>query len=99
MDEDIDFTPRNESGNYPVAPKVKMATVGATAGVIISNFLVYLIDLWFYIGPEEVPEPVSAMVMLVVTAGLTFIGGWYARHQYRLPPRTVQTDPLVKPTD
>lgn len=63
-------------------PKVMAATGGATAGVIVTNFLLDLISRIFCHG-GAVPVAWSLFVALVVTSGLTFAGGWYAHHVNR----------------
>ena len=63
-------------------PKVIAATGGATAGVIITSFVLYLISGWFYNG-GVIPQVVEMFVGLVITSGLTFAGGYIARHVNR----------------
>ena len=62
----------------PVAAKVKAATIGAGAGAIVSEFVVWAADEIFWNGPADppVPGPVSGFISLVVVAGLTFAAGW-----------------------
>lgn len=68
-----------------VEPKVKGAAVGATAGVIVTDFLVWGADELFWNGDAapNVPFPVAGFIGLVVTVGLTFLGGFVARHVNR----------------
>lgn len=68
-----------------VEPKVKGAVLGAGAGVILTDFLVWSADELWWNGTEapEVPIPVAGLIGLVVTAGLAFAGGFLARHVNR----------------
>jgi hypothetical protein len=66
-------------------PKVYGATGGATAGLITTNFVLYLISHWFYSG-ADVPMVVAMFVGLIITTGLTFAGGYLARHVNRTQP-------------
>jgi hypothetical protein len=61
---------------------VYAATGGATAGVIVTSFVLYLVSGWFYNG-GSVPQVVEMFLGLVITSGLTFVGGWAARHVNR----------------
>jgi uncharacterized membrane protein len=63
-------------------PKVIAATGGATAGVIVTNFALYLIAGWFY-GGHDVPMVVALFIGLVITSGMAFGGGYFARHVQR----------------
>lgn len=65
-----------------VEPKTLSATGGSLAGTIVSGFLLYLASVLFY-HDGTVPLPVSLFVALVVTTGLTFAGGYLARHVNR----------------
>jgi hypothetical protein len=79
---------RHEAPAYEVAPanatepKVIGATGGATAGVVVVNFILYLIGNWFY-GGHDVPMVVAMFVSLVVVSGLAFAGGYFSRHVNR----------------
>jgi hypothetical protein len=79
---------RHEAPAYEVAPanatepKVYAATGGATAGVIVTSFVLYLISGWFYNG-GTVPQVVEMFLGLLITSGLTFAGGFLARHVNR----------------
>lgn len=72
----------------PTELKVRAATVGAGAGVVIADFVLWMIDAQWYHGDAspEVPYPISAFVLLAVTVGLTYASGWYARHTPRTQP-------------
>ena len=63
-------------------PKVIAATGGATAGVIVTSFLLYLLSGLIYHG-GVIPQVVEMFVGLVITSSLTFAGGFYARHVQR----------------
>jgi hypothetical protein len=73
-------------------PKVIAATGGASAGVIVANFALWLIDSYAltpgHLG--DVPGEVSLFVTLAVSAGLAFAAGRVARHQFR---RSTTTPP------
>lgn len=75
------------SRRQPAEAKVKMATVGAGAGAVVSNFLIWLLDqaMWNGDADPAVPFPVAAFVALAVTAGLTYAAGWQAPHTPRSP--------------
>lgn len=75
-------------GHDDVEPKTKAATGGAATGAIVSAFIVWLLDELIWNGAEvpEVPFPVTAFVGLVITAGLTFAGGYFAKHVNRPNP-------------
>jgi hypothetical protein len=78
--DDYEIYPGNKT-----EPKVKAATIGSGAGAILTAFSLYLIDNFWYNGEDtpEVPFAVASMVGLVVTSGLTFAGGWWAKHVNR----------------
>lgn len=63
-------------------PKVVAATGGATAGVIVTNFVLYAVAGAIYHG-GVIPQSVSLFVGLLITTGMTFVGGRYARHVNR----------------
>lgn len=67
--------------NRPVERKVYAASLGAGVGTIISDFALWGIDqIWWPAEEEIVPLPVAGFVALIVTVGLTFISGWWAKH-------------------
>lgn len=69
------------STDQPVERKVKGATIGAGAGAIIASFVNWGLSALFWQGPEGVPEPVQSFVLLLVTVGLTFLGGYYTKSE------------------
>jgi hypothetical protein len=75
-------------GHDDVEPKTKASTGGAAAGAIVSAFVVWLLDetVWNGAAAPEVPFPVTAFVGLVIGAGLTFAGGYFAKHVNRPNP-------------
>ena len=83
-----DLPGRHEVAAYEVAPadatepKVVAATGGATGGVIVTNFVLYVVAGLFY-GGDAIPQSVSLFVGLVITTALTFGAGYYARHVNR----------------
>lgn len=67
--------------NRPVERKVYAASLGAGAGTIISDFALWGIDqIWWPSEEAIVPLPVAGFVGLIVTVGLTFLSGWWAKH-------------------
>lgn len=67
--------------NRPVERKVYAATIGAGAGLTISNFALWAADTVWWPSPDaNVPDPVAGFVELIVTVGLAFLGGWLAKH-------------------
>lgn len=63
--------------NYPTEPKVKAATVAA----VVAGFVLWLLSTYVFHG--NIPDAVSAVIVVAVTAGLTWGAGYVARHQYR----------------
>lgn len=72
----------------PVERKVYASTIGAGAGLTVSNFALWIADVIWWPGDANVPGPVADFVMLAVTIGLTFLGGYLAKHD----PGYVQID-------
>lgn len=66
------------SKQNPVNPKVTAATIGAGAGTIVSEFVIWTADEVFWNGPAtpDVPAPVAAFITLVVASALAFAAGW-----------------------
>jgi hypothetical protein len=65
----------------PVERKVYAASIGAGAGLTVSNFALWAADsIWWPSPDANVPDPVAGFVELVVTVGLAFLGGWLAKH-------------------
>jgi hypothetical protein len=60
---------------------------------VISSSVLWAVGAGFFTGDWSsegakaavlaVPEPLSGIIMLVLTAGLTFVGGYFARHTPR----------------
>lgn len=73
--------------------KVWASTVGGTAGLTVSVFVLWLLGITVWhksMSAEEataavssVPAPVSAFIGLLITVGGVFIGGYMARHTPR----------------
>lgn len=72
----------------PIERKVYASTIGAGAGLTVSNFALWIADTIWWPGDTAVPGPVADFVVLVVTIGLTFLGGYFAKHD----PGYVQID-------
>ena len=83
----FEVQPLGDSGNYPVEPKTKAATVaGAGSAAVITPAVVLLVDqLWFGGGEVDVPLPYVGVIGLVVTGLCTFAAGYYAKHVNRVP--------------
>lgn len=64
----------------PTERKVYASAIGAGAGLTISNFALWGADQLWWPGTEDVPLPVAGFVELIVTVGLAFLGGWFAKH-------------------
>lgn len=65
----------------PVESKVKASTAGSTVGIVVSGFLLWLLDTYVW-ETESIPDPVIGLVGLVPVA-LTFLGGYLAKHTPR----------------
>lgn len=68
-----------ESG--PIEAKVTTGTTAAGITSFVMGWLVLSVGL-----PESLSEPVSAMVLAVVTSALTFAVAWFTKHTNRLDP-------------
>ena len=67
-----------------VETKVKAATGGAGAGVVLSGLIVWALDALFWPAPgAEVPDPVVLAIGLIVPTVVTFAAGYQARHTVR----------------
>lgn len=65
----------------PVERKVYAGTIGAGAGLTISEFALWIADqIWWPAEDAIVPTPVAGFVNLVVTVGCAFLFGWLAKH-------------------
>lgn len=65
----------------PVERKVYASTLGAGAGVTVSEFSLWVVDrIWWPADNVVVPLPVASFVGLVVTVAFTFFAGWLAKH-------------------
>lgn len=77
----------------PVETKVVAATGSAAAGTATSAFVVWLLGVLVWGAPSDsghadqavlaVPTPVSVLVALALTSGITWAGGYLARHTPR----------------
>lgn len=73
-----------------VEAKVK----GGAAGAAVAGLVVWLLGA--YVFPGDVPEPVRAVVDVVVPGVVAFAAGWLARHTPRTDPDAVPPgDPLA----
>lgn len=65
----------------PVERKVYAATLGAGAGTIVSDFVLWGVDTIWWPSPDvDIPTPVASFSSLIVTVGLTFLAGFLAKH-------------------
>jgi len=65
----------------PVERKVYAGTIGAGAGLTISNFALWVADqIWWPADNTEIPLPVAGVIELLVTTGCAFLFGWLAKH-------------------
>jgi hypothetical protein len=92
-----DTEPVPEKG--PIESKVWAALVGAGSGTAISTFLLWFLGCigwthdWSAKGADQavlaVPAPLSSALLLLITAGLTFMGGYLAKHTPRFDRQAV----------
>lgn len=69
-----------------VSGKVYASTIGAGVGATVSEFGLWVVDRIFWPSPDvDIPTPVASFVVLVITAGLTFLGGYIAKHETGSP--------------
>ena len=65
----------------PIERKVYASTIGAGAGVTVSDFVLWGVDqIWWPAEADTVPLPVAGFVSLVTTVVFTFVAGWLAKH-------------------
>lgn len=67
----------------PVEAKVKAATGGSAAGVALAGLILWLLDSYAW-RQEPIPDAVSFAVITLLPIGLTFAGGFFARHTARV---------------
>lgn len=77
----------------PVETKVVAATGSAAAGAATSTFVIWLLGVLVWGAPDDadhaaravlsVPAPVSVVLALGITGGLTWIGSYLAHHSPR----------------
>jgi hypothetical protein len=79
----------------PIESKVKGATAGSGAGVIIVYFVLWLLDTYVF-KTTEIPDPVVAIVSLI-PIGLTFLGGYISKHTARNDLQARGLDGLDRP--
>lgn len=75
--------------NAPTETKVKAAAGGAGAGVVVAEATNWVLDNYVHTPgvTGDLPTPVSAVVVVGVTAGLAWLAGWLAKHTPRSAPR------------
>jgi hypothetical protein len=65
----------------PVERKVYAATIGAGAGTIVSDFVMWGIDrIWWPAESINPPDPVASLVTFLVPMLVAFGAGWLAKH-------------------
>lgn len=65
----------------PIETKVK----AATAGAVVAGAVIWALNRYAFHG-TGVPEPVEALITLVVAGALTFVAGYQAKHTNRTDP-------------
>lgn len=65
--------------------KVTVATLGAGAGTVVSDFVLWGMDQFWFEGTDNIPGPVAGFVYLVVTVLLTFVPSYLIREPVSLP--------------
>lgn len=68
--------------NGPIESKVKAATGGSAAGVALAGAILWLLDTYAF-KADPVPDVIVALVWALIPVGLTFLGGFSARHTFR----------------
>lgn len=79
---------RERAARAQIETKVIAGGLGAGAGAIVSQFLVYLLAVWPYGAGGEVssvPDEVAAFVGLVVTSAGALGAAYWAPHTHRRP--------------
>src|SRR4029077_7560209 len=99
MSVELVTPPPPEKG--PIEDKVWASLIGAGSGTVISTFLLWLVGAAFWThnwsteGADNavlaVPAPLAAIMLLVITAGLTFAGGYLAKHTPRFDQQAMAT--------
>lgn len=65
----------------PVERKVYAATIGAGAGSVFSEFVLWGVDaIWWPTPDVNPPTPVAALINFVIPALVAFGAGWLAKH-------------------
>ena len=80
----------------PVEQKVKAATGGSALGVALAGLILWLLDDYAF-KTSAVPDALVVAVWTVVPIGLTFVGGFLARHTPRHDPDAVAAERLADP--
>lgn len=82
----------------PIEQKVKVATGGSAVGVALAGLILWLLDEYAYTsGP--IPDPLSFAVVTLLPIGLTFAGGYLARHTARRDPDAAAAERLHEVDD
>jgi hypothetical protein len=68
----------------PIEAKVKAATGGSTVGVALAGLILWLLDTYVF-TTDPVPDPIVVAVWALLPIGLTFLGGYLAKHTPRPP--------------
>lgn len=75
------MTDQETTVNKPVSNKVKAATLGAGASVVVTDFALWIVDRYAFTGEGNIPQPVSAFALLAITTAVTWVSGYMAKQQ------------------
>ena len=69
------------NGYRPVERKVFAGTLGAGAGSIVSDFVLWGVDkIWWPAPDVDIPGPVASFTSFIVITVFAFASGWLAKH-------------------
>jgi predicted membrane protein len=73
----------------PIEAKVTAATGGSAIGVALAGLVMWLLDTYAF-TTSSVPDAITAVVWAVIPVGLTFLGGFSAKHTFRNDAQAMQ---------
>lgn len=68
----------NQNGNGPVESKVKVAGMASAITAGLMGWVALAVDL-----PQNLNEPVTGLVLGLVTGALTYVLSWWTKHTNR----------------